>query len=412
MFDFTKTYFNVLFVLGTIFFSFCTEEKYITEEYVIEEDEPSAKIVSLSGAVQKGPFINGTSITISELDSSLVQTGHTFFSQITNDKGSFEVDLELESDFVMLRADGFYFNEVSGNTSTSQITLYALSDVTDSSTINVNILSHLEKPRVEFLISEGMTFAEAKKQAQSEVLSVFNIENEDIRSSELLDISQAGDDNAALLATSIILQGFRTEGELSELLSNISLDLKADGILDDSKLGTKLINHARLNLNSETRSNIEARYTELGEEFEIGDFEKYVSSFVENTSFEFDNFITYPTEGKYGANLLSDETVNYEYNGEYSFAAFLPIGTSLKIIAKKIQEEKVGMNISIGAGSEIGWEDDLTDWPEQRVFSAKGENSTVDLKIYLSGGSNTSATELLVYENGSLEPSESIVIEY
>ncbi|WP_422359834.1 hypothetical protein [Reichenbachiella sp.] len=394
-----------LSILGISFLiSNCTEEQYITEEYV-----PATQTVSLSGSVQKGPFVNGTSITISELDSALIQTGHTFFTQITNDKGSFEVDLELESDFVMLRADGFYFNEISGKTSTSQITLYALSDVTDSSTINVNILSHLEKPRVEFLISEGLTFVEAKKQAQSEVLSVFNIETDDIRSSELLDISQAGDDNAALLATSIILQGFRSEGELSELLSNISLDLREDGILDEEKLGTKLINHARLNVNTETRSNIEERYSDLGVEFEIGNFEKYVTSFVENTSFEYDNFITYPVEGKYGDNLLSDELVNFEFDGDYSFAAYLPIGTSLKVIVKPVQSGAESMNLFTGFGSSIGWEDDLSAWPSQRVFTAQGENAIVDLKINLSHGS---ATELFFHENGSSEPLKSKVIDF
>ena len=137
------------------------------------ETQPVQK-EKISGFVQKGPFISGTSISINELKNDLSQTGKTFNTQILDNKGSFEMNnIELVSNYVSLRADGFYFNEILGERSNSQITLYALSDISDKITMNVNILSHLEKTRVEYLISQGIEFQEAKKQAQTDILDIF-----------------------------------------------------------------------------------------------------------------------------------------------------------------------------------------------------------------------------------------------
>ena len=67
----------------------------------------------VSGYVQKGPYLNGTAITISELSNDLTPTGKNFTSQILDNKGTFEVkNIELLSKFVELKADGFYFNEI------------------------------------------------------------------------------------------------------------------------------------------------------------------------------------------------------------------------------------------------------------------------------------------------------------
>lgn len=186
-----------------------------------KDDSPEVLTKSkLSGFIQKGPFLNGTSVSISELKQDLSQTGKVFSSQIKDNQGSFELtNLQLSSPNVELKADGFYFNEVTGVVSTSQLTLYALADVTNISSLNVNVISTLEKARVENLVAGGLSFADAKKKALSEILAIFSISKSDIQSSELLDINKSGDDNAILLAISAILQGYRSEAELSELLA-------------------------------------------------------------------------------------------------------------------------------------------------------------------------------------------------
>lgn len=288
--------------------------------------------VSISGAVQKGPFINGTSILISELNKDLSQTGKTFNTQITDSKGGFGIsNIELASNFVSLRADGFYFNEILGRQSSSQITLYALSDISDNTTINVNILSHLEKSRVENLVSQGLDFQKAKIQAQSEILKIFKIERELTESSEVLDISQEGEGNAILLAVSLILQAYHSESEMTELLSNISTDIKEDGILNDSNIESQLKSHAVYLDTTKIRSYLENKYSAIGVEAKIPAFEKYLSDFIDGADFEVaESLIEYPSIGLYGDNILDlDKT---EYSGsDFSLAAKLGEGAELKV---------------------------------------------------------------------------------
>ncbi|MFN8135388.1 MAG: hypothetical protein U0Z17_09245 [Bacteroidales bacterium] len=169
--------------------------------------------------------------------------------------------------------------------SQSQLTLHALSDLSDSSTVNVNILTELEKNRVKYLVSNGGSFKEAKIQAQKELLKIFEIEKKDIKPSEYLDISRSGDDNTILLAVSVIMQGLRNEAELSELIADISSDMKEDNVLSNAVFGQKLINDIRLINLADVRTNIENRYSELGVELTVPDFEKYVHQFIDNAGF-------------------------------------------------------------------------------------------------------------------------------
>jgi hypothetical protein len=132
------------------------------------------QVKKVSGHVQKGPFILGTAITLSELNSSLEQTGKNFNSQISDNSGSFEIsNINLTSNYIELQANGYYFDEVKGEISPSQLSLQALADITNASTVNVNLLIHLEKQRVLFLVKQGKSFDEAKQTAQTDILSFF-----------------------------------------------------------------------------------------------------------------------------------------------------------------------------------------------------------------------------------------------
>ncbi len=319
------------FLISLFFLLFSCEK----ENNVNPNESHPVKKEKLTGYVQKGPFINGTSINISELSSELIQTGKTFSSQISDNRGSFELrQLDLSSQFVELKADGFYYNEVTGDNSAARLTLYALSDLTDKSSLNVNILSHLEKSRITFLVSQGASFSGAKKTAQEEILNMFSINKTDMKESELLDISEEGEDNAILLAISVIIQGFRSDADLSELLANISTDMKEDGTLNSNSLGTDLINHAQLLNLPEIKQNLIDRYDEIGMEATIPNFEKYVQMFIENTNYEVTSLIEYPEFSNYGENILFPGKIIFNENSRYSLAANLPHGTLLKVVLR------------------------------------------------------------------------------
>ncbi|MEE3241802.1 MAG: hypothetical protein VX207_01820, partial [Candidatus Neomarinimicrobiota bacterium] len=236
-------------------------------------------LTSLSGSAQKGPFNNGTAINIAELTNTLSPTGRNFSTAITDNTGRFSVaNVQLESPYVELRANGYYFNEVSNQISSGQLTLFALSNLSGKTSLNVNILTHLEKNRMGTLMSgtTPLTFAQAKSQAQEEVFAIFDYSRANVPESELLDISQGGAANGKLLAISAIIQGDLTVGQMSELLANISTDIASDGTLDDATLRNTLIDNSK-NLDlAQIRANLEARYASLGISATIPDFETEV----------------------------------------------------------------------------------------------------------------------------------------
>jgi len=245
-------------------------------------DDSKSSAVTVSGKVQKGPYVQGTEITVRELDSSMTPTGNTFTGTIDDNTGSFGIKGNLTNKIVELSADGYYFNEVSGSLSTAKLTLSALSDLTDSSSVNVNLMTHLEKKRVEYLIDSGLTFAAAKTQAQTEILSFFNIDNVTLGNSETLDISKSGDGNAVLLAISAILQSDKTEAELTELLSTINTDIRTDGTLDATSTVETLTsagNYLRkTGIWDEVKTNIISRYSSFGITADIDDLTPFYSS--------------------------------------------------------------------------------------------------------------------------------------
>ena len=89
------------------------------------EETNTSSAVTLSGKVQKGPYVQGTEITVRELDSSMTPSGNTFTSTIDDNTGSFSIKGKLTNKIVELAADGFYFNEVSGSLSSAKLSLQA-----------------------------------------------------------------------------------------------------------------------------------------------------------------------------------------------------------------------------------------------------------------------------------------------
>ena len=354
----------------------------------------------ITGYAQKGPFNNGSAVLISELNSDFVQTGKNITSNIENNQGLYEIDnIEFVSQFVIINANGYYFNEVSGENSSSQLTLYAISDLSDKNSLNINILSHLEKARVEYLISTGNSFQDAKNIALQEILEIFEIEKPDNMESELLSISQDGEGNSILLAISTIFQGFRTSADLSLLLANFSTDIESDGILNNPSIKSDLISHAKsLNL-STIKANIENHYDGLGINYSIPNFEDHVQHFIENTNFEYVDLMDYPEFGNYGENLLHLEKDTFNTEQFYSFSANLPENGSLKIILKNGNWGYVG-------SSSINWSiSEYNESDKSQTFTSIQSGLDCDMKlIFQTDSLNQNDIIIEYYEFNSIEP--------
>jgi hypothetical protein len=143
----------------------------------------------------------------------------------------------------------------------------------------------LERPRVEHLVkTQGFSFVNAKKQAQREILNAFNfIEDTLLTNSENLNIITNSNDNAILLAISLIIQGDRGVGDFTALLGGLQGDLQTTGKIS-STLQDSLRRTSRILNLFNIRQNLVSKYTSLGVNAQIPSFETYVTKYIRSIS--------------------------------------------------------------------------------------------------------------------------------
>ena len=327
--------------------------------------EKSGGTFSFSGKVQKGPFVTGATITVNELNENLGQTGMSFTTSISSDDGSFSLsNIEMESDLALLSGNGFYFNEVIGQLSSSQITLQAFADLTKEETVNINVLTHITKARIETLVGEGMSFTDAKRQAEGEFQDFLGVTEHFNQGFEQMSIASEGDFNAMLLAFSIILQKPSNNlmeiptlpAELTLLMTNLSTDFAADGAINDQALIDKLLSNISLQNQMYIRRRIQNYYSELGQNVEIPDFESYIAMFQAAHQQDLVTEFTYPDEaspapeigpGGEVPNILVKDITHFDGTQSYVVAAITPLGKSLKV--------KVTGNTWLDTSLNNGW---------------------------------------------------------
>ena len=276
----------------------------------------------LSGKVQKGPFIEGANVDIFELNAQFGQTGKSFSTTIIDKDGSYmQRDLQLSSQFVEIRANGFYFNEVSGKLSEAPLTLFAVANLTSIDNVNVNILTTLERPRIYQLLSRGKSFDAASRQAHGEARAVFGMSPAQVGDAHALNI----EDDAMLLAISAIVQGLHSTAEITQLITSLSSDLQDNGVVDNSALTSALKNNFS-GLNAEKLMSNLADYQVT---YTKEDVQAYLDLFQANTNYTQSEFVTYPEQSLYGDNVLVGGV--FQVGQKYSFAALTPAWASLKV---------------------------------------------------------------------------------
>lgn len=214
--------------------------------------EESEGIVALAGkgikgAAQKGPLVKGSDVVLRETsaEGTLEPTGREFHTTTVNDKGEFQFgELDLESQYALLSAEGYYAHEYDGERSECPMRLDAVTNLNNRSTANVNILTHFEYKRVLKLVKEGVPFAEAKKQASREVLAAFGVDI-DVSSAEDLNIFNTSEGDRTLFNISLLIDNtpewtYWVDDEkedcpkLQNYLDGFAEDFADDGELSDS----------------------------------------------------------------------------------------------------------------------------------------------------------------------------------
>ncbi len=302
----------------------------------IDNEVIEPTIYQLTGCVQKGPFISGTVIELYELDANFQQTGKSFTSEIISNNGSFELDnIPLESSNIELKANGYYYNEVSGLLSESQLNLKAIATINQEATININLLSHLVVDRIKQLITLGDNYETAKQTAQSELLDVFKISDISINAFELLSLDNNNNESAILIAISVIIQSNNNAAELTQFLGNLKSDFSDNGTVDNAEMLANLLFNAKSIEAADIRSNLTKKYTELGQSITIPDFEQYIELFIGDDSGDPTTEITFPSNGKHGSNLLAmNDNDEISKGTTYSLAAAFPNDLDLILTLK------------------------------------------------------------------------------
>ena len=385
-----KTLALSLALIGMLAFASCTKEK-------------AGGTFTFSGKVQKGPFVTGTTITVNELNTSLGQTGKAFTTAITSDDGSFNLsNIEMESNLALLSGNGFYYNEVIGKLSTAQITLQAIADLNNEETVNINVLTHITKARIEKLVGEGMNFADAKRKAESEFQDFLGVTDHFSQGFEQMSIATDGDFNAMLLAFSVILQrpthftdAIPTlPAELTWLMTNLSTDFADNGAIDNEALVDTLLYNISNQDQVFIRRHIQSYYSGLGLDVVIPDFESYIRMFQAAHQELVAEFI-YPDEaspmpemGGEVPNILVKDATQFDGWGSYVVAAITPLGKSLK----------VKVTGSVQTDLNNGWV--VTDYTNDGfTIEAQRQNELVSMLVYLLDDSKDGTATIEYYED-------------
>lgn len=241
---------------------------------------PTPESYVLSGDFQKGPFVIGSRISIQEFNEDLIPSGRTFQTSTISNTGSYSMDILLDEDVVEVSAQGYYFNEITGSLSSSTLHLSALASVSQNENINVNILTHLSKKRIQTLVASGVDFSTAKTQTENEVQALFPFISErgGIDGFDRMNISESGDNNAYLLVISSILQNINTATpQFSQFIEHLAQDISDNGVVDDNTLIESIDSSAKTIDLSLIRSNLETYYSGLAEALSLPDFELLIN---------------------------------------------------------------------------------------------------------------------------------------
>jgi len=387
------------------------------------------QVIEINGSVFKGSFLRGSLLFLYELDTNLNQTGRSFNTTIDDDYGNFDLKAQnLSGKLVRVVGDGFYWNEVLNENSSTRISLTGICKIDSNETVNVNVLTHLERARVEYLYNiKKLSFDSAKSQAVKEVLKAFGFENTGIKRAEKVGVVGVGDDSKILLAISTLMQGFRTESEVTQIMNDFANDIKKDGTLDDAKIGNDLETHLYYTDTTAVLNNFKVKYRKLYNADTVNSVDlRFIKNFQNNTAYAKDKDLIEFPENSYSyseKNILNPNNNSgfHDVNGgmnRFSIACTIKRkGLNLKI--ELVKEDGTPLTPRAGYGcsfnNPIGY---LKGWQTANMCNSP-TLTTDNIGVYdhyntLDNGANAFPLKVRVnfYEKGFTSPSRFKVVTF
>ena len=226
---------------------------------------------------------------MNEQNASLSPTGKVYNVQTTDSLGNFSVASGVGTNLVEIVGNGFYVDDLTGLLSSAAIQLHGIADLNVNTSPTVNVLTSLQEPRLKTLISQGLTYAAAYAQSQSEVLSIFGIDAKKVNSLSMLysmKFDGNTDADSVLVATSVVLSQMATDAastngttqpaELSNYINTLAAQLASTGAVTSSTFATaRNLAETEIKL-SAVRSNLETYYAKNGLTIVAPKFEEWI----------------------------------------------------------------------------------------------------------------------------------------
>jgi hypothetical protein len=231
----------------------------------------------IEGYIQKGPFIEGAIVRITELDDQLNQTQTIHTVSIDNNLGHYNYAATIDSRCLEFSITGNYYNETTGETSESEITLSALVETDYDINANLNVLTTISKKRILYLMQKsGLSFFEAREITEQEILSQFSIEEDNLKHFHQMDITENDASGAILLAITVILQNNRNAAQLNQFLTRLEDDLQYDGKIKTFYLEIIQEQLSTLDITG-IKDNLNEWYSAAGDNLTVPNFEAYIN---------------------------------------------------------------------------------------------------------------------------------------
>lgn len=259
----------------------CLSEKWVPDDskgYVIKD-------ASILGAAQKGPFKVKSSLLLSEVflrNDTLIYSGRKYSDEISSNKGDFVIPkVSLIYPYAVLEVRGQWRNEISGEYSRDSMTLRVLTDLSNRTEVNINLLTHFEYDRAVRLVSNGYSVYAAKTQAEHEIMAAFGFETTVEYSEDLktfvpsTDISY--DANATLMAISLLFIANKNEADIQKSINDFRSDFAEDGSWDNEQMKANMADWAATFDGGSIRTNVK-KWNILN----IPSYERYLAIFWNN----------------------------------------------------------------------------------------------------------------------------------
>lgn len=252
--------------------------------------------IEVVGSAEKGPYVKGSEVFVSALAADGTPSTNTTLSEITDDLGSFSFRVQTPGP-VLIAADGYHFNELTGRLSEGRLLLRAVYNASSASQqrAHVNVLTHLAYKRILALLAQGLNIDEAQRQAEAEVvealrpvLPVSELTNFTRFSVFNIDANQAAG-NGYILALSATVyqvamqrheqQDSSMDAELTALLNRLADDVGDDGRVGDTATVAELTAATRVLRPDEIRANLTAYSVDIRqEELPVANMDLYLDT--------------------------------------------------------------------------------------------------------------------------------------